>query len=72
MKDCKKAVEINQAQRTNEKKLHEQLVRELESIINFLYIEVEEKNKFILKLFPEYEINLKENVTVSYFYCKII
>ena len=65
MRDCRKAVEINQAQRINEKKLHEQLVRELESIINFLHIEVEEKNKFILKLFPEYQILLNENVTVK-------
>ncbi len=65
LKDCMKATEISQGQRNSERRTNEQLVKELESMINFLHIEVQEKNKTILSLMPESEGYLTESVTVS-------
>jgi len=67
LKDCVKAAEISHGQRNTERRTNEQLVKELESMINFLHIEVQEKNKIILSLLPESEGFLTENVTVIFF-----
>ena len=62
--DSRKALEISQQQRSQEKQLSDQVIRELESLINFLYIEIEEKNKAINGLFPEFENEFLENINV--------
>lgn len=70
--DSRKALEISQHQRSQEKQLSDQVIRELESLIDFLYIEIEQKNKAISGLFPEFENEFLENINVKFDVAQIL
>ena len=61
LKDFQIALKISFEQRSDEKNAYLGMISELDSLINLLHIEVEEKNKKILSLLPERE-NLLLNI----------
>lgn len=67
LNDSRTAMEIHLVQRAQEKQLSEQMIKELEAHLNFLHIELEEKNKLIKNIVPECENSLMENTNVFVF-----
>ena len=64
LKDSQIGLRISIEQRSDEKTVYQGIISELDSLINFLHIEVEEKNKTILGLLPESERILLDIATV--------